>query len=189
VRADGTALVHSSYLGGNDVEFPGAAAVDPATGDAIVVGATLSRTFPTTDAAFDPTCGTDGRCNEFFDFTCMCFRPRTDAFVTRIGSPAAAYFYIYPDSGQVQAGVPFDLYVFALDAGFNIITDYTGLILFWSTDPKATTPEYYRFQPNDQGIAYFPGGVTLRTSGPQELYVFDWPAVEAFGYAPYDVTS
>jgi hypothetical protein len=60
---------------------------------------------------------------------------------------------------------PIPVSTFALDARFNIIPDYTDEIIFWSTDPRATTPEYYRFQRTDQGIASFPGGVTFRTPG------------------------
>ncbi len=104
------------------------------------------------------------------------------------GAPVR-YFYIYPDSGTVTAGAAFDVYVLALNAGFGLVTDYTGLILFYTTDPQGTTPEYYQFQPGDGGIASFPGGVTLRTVGQQELYVFDWPGVQVFGYAVYDVVG
>jgi hypothetical protein len=109
--------------------------------------------------------------------------------VTRIGASPAAYYYVYPDSGPVQAGVPIDLYVFALDAQFNVIPDYTGLVLFYATDPQAVTPVYYQFQRSDRGMAYFPGGLTFNTVGFQELYVFDWPAVQAFGYAAFDVRA
>jgi photosystem II stability/assembly factor-like uncharacterized protein len=112
-----------------------------------------------------------------------------DVFVTRIGASPAAYYYVYPDSGPVQAGVPIDLYVFALDAQFQLIPDYTGLILFYATDPQAVTPVYYQFQRSDRGFAYFPGGLTFNTVGFQELYVFDWPGVQAFGYAAFDVRA
>lgn len=56
-----------------------------------------------------------------------------------------------------------------------------------TTDPKATTPEVYRFQRADQGIAYFFEGVTFRTPGVQELYVFDLATFEVFGYATFEV--
>ncbi len=85
------------------------------------------------------------------------------------------------------AGVKGRLRLFALDAGFNLIPDYTGEIAFFTTDPKATTPEVYQFQRADQGIAYFFEGVTLRTPGAQELYVLDTATFEAIGYAVFDV--
>ncbi len=100
---------------------------------------------------------------------------------------SVAYFYIYPDSGPVTAGAPFDIYVFALDAQFNVITNYAGEVGFYATDPQASTPVYYRFRLADQGIASFPAGLTLRTPGVQELYVFDLATYQVFGYAAYDV--
>ncbi len=102
------------------------------------------------------------------------------------GGPAV-YFYIYPDSGTVTAGQPFDVYVIPLNASFEVVTNYTGQILFWATDPQATTPVYYRFQLADRGIASFPGGLTFNTPGLQELYVFDWPGIQVWGYAAFDV--
>jgi hypothetical protein len=52
LNAAGSALVYSSYLGGNDIEYGFAIAVDPA-GNAYVTGGTSSRCFPTTIGAFD----------------------------------------------------------------------------------------------------------------------------------------
>lgn len=100
-----------------------------------------------------------------------------------------AAFSIYPDSGTVTAGMSFDLHVLALDFASKIIPNYAGEIVFWSTDPQATTPVVYQFQPADQGIAYFPGGVTLRTRGTQELYVFDTATYTVWGYAVFEVTD
>ncbi len=170
LNAAGSALVFSTYLGGSSHDIGLAVVVDPASGDALVTGYTWSTNFPTANP-LQPVLGGGAY----------------DAFVTRIGSSPVAYYYVYPDSGQVQAGVPFDLYVFALDAQFHVIPDYTGLILFWATDPLATTPVYHYFQRPNPGYAYFPGGLTFNTVGMQELYVFDWPGVQVFGYAAFDV--
>ncbi len=169
IRSDGRALVYSTYLGGSSTEQGHSIAVDPNTGDAILTGWTASANFPTVNS-FQPTNRGGG-----------------DAFVTLIGSSPVAYYYVYPDSGQVTAGVPFDTYVFALDAQFNVIPDYAGAIAFYATDPQATTPGYYQFQRTDRGVASFPGGLTLRTLGVQALYVFDWPSVQVFGYATFNV--
>ncbi len=64
INAEGSALVYSTYLGGIDVDFPFAIAVD-ASGNAYVTGETRSTNFPTTPGAFDTFCGTDaaGNCN------------------------------------------------------------------------------------------------------------------------------
>ena len=50
----GSALVYSTFLGGEFVDLPSAIQVDGA-GNAIVVGSTRSTTYPTTAAAFDTT--------------------------------------------------------------------------------------------------------------------------------------
>jgi hypothetical protein len=85
LRADGRALVYSTYLGGSREDGGNGIAVDPSTGEALVTGSTASTNFPTTPGAFDTTCGTDGDCNPYYD-------PETgeplyyvsDAFVSRI---------------------------------------------------------------------------------------------------------
>ncbi len=182
LHAAGSALAWSTYLGGADFDGGEAVAVDPVTGDVLVTGGTVSPKFPTTPGAFDRTCGTDGLCKDDGSKYMYC-----DAFVTRIGAPPVAYYYVYPDFGTVTAGVPFDLYVFALDARFHVILDYTGLILFYALDPLAQTPVYHQFERWERGVAYFPGGLTFNTPGFQELYVFDWPGVQVFGYAAFDV--
>ncbi len=99
------------------------------------------------------------------------------------------YFYPWPDFGTVTAGAPFDLYVLALDGSFNLVPQYTGQIWFWTSDPLAMTPELYRFQPSDQGIASFPGGITLRTPGTQYVLVFDTSTFQVIGYGVYEVVA
>ncbi|MDP9401743.1 MAG: SBBP repeat-containing protein, partial [Actinomycetota bacterium] len=82
-----SALVYGSYLGGRADDSGQGVAVD-AAGKVYVTGTTRSKDFPTTEGAFDPTCGTDGKCNagtdEFHD-TPITF---ADAFVAKL-DPAA----------------------------------------------------------------------------------------------------
>jgi len=88
LKADGSVLVYSTYLGGSGEENPfeeGRVAVD-AESAAYVTGLTMSHNFPTSAGAFDGTCGTDGACNEeeVCDETgCIVVR-RPDAFVLKI---------------------------------------------------------------------------------------------------------
>jgi len=65
ISAAGTALIYSTYLGGNNTDLGNGIAVD-ATGNAYVIGNTSSVNFPTV-GAFQPTNG------------------NTDAFVTKLG--------------------------------------------------------------------------------------------------------
>ena len=169
LTVDGSSLIYSTYLGGSGEDSSRALAVDPATGDALLAGNTFSNNFPTVNPLQPSNAG---------------FR---DAFVTRIGSSPVASYYVYPDSGEVQAGVPFDLYVYALDAAGNILPNYTGEIAFFSTDKLVTLPKPYTFLRTDQGVAYFFEGVTFLTPGTQELYVFDTATYKVWGYAVFEV--
>lgn len=58
-----------------------------------------------------------------------------------------------------------------------------------STGPLATTPELYRFQPEDEGIAYFERGITLQTPGTQYVVVFDTSTSTVIGYAVHEVVG
>lgn len=62
ISADGSQLLYSSYLGGNNVDSGNGIAVDSA-GNAFVVGETASTNFPVTAGALQKQCGTDGKCN------------------------------------------------------------------------------------------------------------------------------
>jgi hypothetical protein len=57
----GTALLYSTYFGGNACNLGWGIAVD-GNQNAYVMGETVSPDFPTTAGAFDTTCGTDGAC-------------------------------------------------------------------------------------------------------------------------------
>lgn len=70
-----------------------------------------------------------------------------------------------------------------------MVPDYTGEVLFVSTDAQATTPGQYTFRPQDQGIALFLGGVTFRTPGLQALLVLDTATFSVFGFALFDVQA
>jgi hypothetical protein len=98
----------------------------------------------------------------------------------------AAFFYL-DTPAQVAAGQPFALTVYALSAAGLLAHGYRGTVAFWSSDKAATLPEPYTFRPEDGGIASFPGGVTLRTPGLQELYAFDLETFAVIGYAAVEV--
>jgi hypothetical protein len=70
LNAAGTALVYSSYLGGDDSDWAFGIAVD-STGNAYLTGSTDSPCFPTTTGAFDTTLSLDG-----------------DAFITKLSETA-----------------------------------------------------------------------------------------------------
>ncbi len=69
----------------------------------------------------------------------------------------------------VIAGADASVVVTVVDAYANIVTDYAGTIAFAATDPQATVPADYTFQPVEGGAHTFAGEVTLRTAGDHTL--------------------
>lgn len=76
-----SAVFGSGYPGGG--EMARAIAID-AWGNAYVTGFTLGSDFPTTESAFDRTCGTDGHCDGGGIY---------DAFVTKLSAEGNALMY------------------------------------------------------------------------------------------------
>ncbi len=92
----GSALVYSTYLGGNAIDKGTAVAVDPA-GNAYVVGITFSTNFPTVN----PYQAAKGL--------------QQDAFVAKINPSGSAWLYVtYLGGNNVDEG-----YAIAVDAGGN----------------------------------------------------------------------
>jgi len=56
LNSTGTALVYSTYLGGNEKDYGYGIAVD-GSGDAFIVGTTFSSDFPVTAGVYQPACG------------------------------------------------------------------------------------------------------------------------------------
>src|SRR5262249_31663390 len=88
LNVTGSAIVYSTYLGGNDQEFGRGIAVDSA-GNAYVTGLTASNTFPTANA-FQPNHA--GGSN-------------ADAFVTKLNPAGAALVYsTYLGGSGIESG-------------------------------------------------------------------------------------
>lgn len=83
---DGSALVFSTFLGGNLEEVVLGLELDD-TG-ILVGGSTRSSDFPTTPGAFDRTCGTDGTC----DLNGV--SRRSDGFVAKLSLDGGALVYL-----------------------------------------------------------------------------------------------
>ena len=84
LNATGTALVYSTFIGGNDFEWGRGIAVDT-SGNAYVTGQTKSSSFPTTGGAFDRTFNVD---------TCpRCGIDQYDAFALKLNPTGSALVY------------------------------------------------------------------------------------------------
>ncbi len=102
LNATGSALVYSTYLGGNDNDGAQAVAVD-GSGNAVIVGSTESFNFPVTPGAFQAT--TPG-----------------NAFVAKLNSTGSALVYAtYLGGGDTSAnGIAVD------SSGDGFVTGWTG---------------------------------------------------------------
>ena len=82
LNASGSALVYSTFLGGDQFDRGFGIAVAP-SGDAYVTGSTFSTDFPISAGAFDQVCGTDANtCNAAHDV----FVTKFDPFGARVYS-------------------------------------------------------------------------------------------------------
>jgi Beta-propeller repeat/Abnormal spindle-like microcephaly-assoc'd, ASPM-SPD-2-Hydin len=77
----GSTLVYSTYIGGSDDDQAWGVRVDP-SGNAYVVGQTLSTDFPVSTGAFQTTCG-----------SCTGSSPQTDGFVAKVNATGSALPY------------------------------------------------------------------------------------------------
>jgi hypothetical protein len=79
---------------------------------------------------------------------------------------------------SVDSEVPTSLSVTAEDAFKNVVPDYTGTVRFSSTDPRATLPASYSFQPTDNSTHVF-SGLLFYTPGRETIYAGDGTVTSA----------
>ncbi len=118
LKADGSALVYSSYLGGSDADFGQSIALDSA-GNAYVTGSTQSTNFPT-KGALKSQCGG-------YSVGPPASCPASDAFVAKVNPTGSALVYSTylggsaADSGQ---GIKVDASGYAYVTGFTHSADF-----------------------------------------------------------------
>lgn len=88
ISSDGSSLLYSTYLGGENQDAANGIAVD-SFGDAFVVGYTLSPHFPALPGSFDTLCGGDGECGAKFTGGPIV----SNAFVTKLNPAGSAILY------------------------------------------------------------------------------------------------
>jgi photosystem II stability/assembly factor-like uncharacterized protein len=116
LNADGTALVYSTYLGGNDSDLGFGIAVD-AVGSAYVTGSSRSTDFPVTSGAFQQVAGQDSKTPNYLG----------DAFVTKLnpnGSSLVYSTYIGGFRADVGSAIAIDATGNAYIAGSTLSPDF-----------------------------------------------------------------
>jgi hypothetical protein len=105
VKADGSAFLYSTYLGGSGIDNATAIAVD-SSGDAFIAGVTTSSDFPVTAGVFQTAFGAHGN---------------DDAFVSKINPTGTVLTY----SSYLGGSGTDDAYAIAIDSGGSVYL--TGL--------------------------------------------------------------
>jgi hypothetical protein len=88
-----------------------------------------------------------------------------------------------------NSGAAFSITVTALNGLGATATNYTGTILFSSSDGSAVLPNSYTFTAADQGVHVFTSGVTLYLAGKQTVVVTDSINAPSAGTASITVTA
>jgi hypothetical protein len=96
----------------------------------------------------------------------------SDAATLTVTAGPATTFVLSGMPPQVTAGDSNSVTVTAYDAYGDIATDYTGTVVFASTDGNASLPVSYTFTTADAGSHTF-SGVVLRTAGTRFVIAYD----------------
>jgi hypothetical protein len=168
LNSSGTALVYSTFIGGNYSEYGSGIAVDP-LGDAYIAGSTASYDFPVTKGAFQTTT------------THVCFNGIDAGFVAKFNPTGSALDYATYVSGST-GDYPTSM---ALDSSGNVylegIANSTDYPL--TANPLETNPDFGGFltKLNATGSAliystYFPTAkVAADASGNAYVAGFEFP--------------
>jgi hypothetical protein len=116
LNPQGTGMLYSTYLGGNNLDLGNGIAID-AAGNAYVVGDTYSTNFPTTPGVLQPT-AKGGTCGS---------NPCDDAFVTKVnptGSALVYSTYLGGSSGDFAGDIALDANGSAFVTGTTSSSDF-----------------------------------------------------------------
>jgi hypothetical protein len=109
LNSTGSAILYSTYLGGNNTDLGGKVALDAATGDAVFAGYASSPDFPTTSGAYkQKLCSSPQSCSGIFYY---------GSYVVKLTATGSAVYSTLFDMGVNDV---------ALDAGDNAVLGGTA---------------------------------------------------------------
>ena len=110
LNSTGSAILYSTYLGGNNTDLGGKIALNPGSGDAVFAGYASSGNFPTTPGAYKPQLcnNTPGSCNGIF---------YSGSYVVKLTATGSAVYSTLFDAGINDV---------ALDAADNAVLGGTA---------------------------------------------------------------
>jgi Bacterial Ig-like domain (group 3)/Beta-propeller repeat len=141
----GSALLYSTYLGGNDRDYGQGIAVDGA-GNAYVTGHATSADFPTTSSAFQTVCGGCSPANQ-----------TGDAFVAKINSTGSAFLYstyLGGSGNEWGKGIAVDSAGAAYVTGFTSSTDFPTIKPQQGTLHGVANAILTKINPKGSGLLY-----------------------------------
>jgi uncharacterized protein (TIGR03437 family) len=153
---DGSSLVYSTYLGGNNSDYAFAIAVD-SSGNAYITGATGSPDFPVTPGAYETVC--DPAPSNTGPGEASCHLPNIAAFVTKLNPAGTGIVYSTFLGGYAYA------------YGTAIAVDSAGRAYIGGNEQDYCSPQYYAFPscfPTTSGAVI--GGV--QSNGGSSQYAF-----------------
>ncbi len=119
----GSAIIYSTYLGGNNTDTGGRIALNRATGDAVFVGSSISPNFPTTPGAYkQKLCDSPITCSGIF---------YSGSYVVKLSSAGNAVYSTLFDAGINDV---------TLDASDNALIGGAVGVLNFPTTPGAFQP-------------------------------------------------
>lgn len=183
LNSNGTALVYSTYLGGNGVDVANAIAVD-ASGNAYIAGYTSSTNLPVTANAFQKNISCTNTFPGSYNF---------NAFVAEIapgGTNLNYCSYLGGHNLDEASGIALDTNGFIFVTGFTASTNFpttnaiSGFKFLNGTTNASSSFDAFvsKFQPNFAGWAYstFLGGTNydaatgIAADGSGNAYVVGW---------------
>ncbi|WP_457601649.1 DUF7948 domain-containing protein [Hydrogenivirga sp.] len=128
VHSTGNLYLYSTYIGGDSTDLARDIAID-GSGRVYITGSTLSTDFPTTQDAYDTTCGTDGNCNG---------SPNYDAYVLVMsfsGTGLNIDYSTYIGGGGSDRGYAIDIDGFEniYIAGYTFSSDFPTTLYAYQT--------------------------------------------------------